>query len=298
MTATIEPDLAPVLRRAAVHATLAHSVRNTQPWRFVLSESTLEIHADWTRRLRVLDPRGRQLVISCGSAVFNARVALAAAGHEARVQLFPEPAHATLLARLHVTEPRADHVLIGALDTAVEARRTNHQRFTNQPTPGHVIEALIGAAREEGGDLFPITQPQHRLATAHLSQQAAELEDADPAYRAELRAWTTPNPPHVDESAATNEPNQCRLLLGTRHDTPAAWLQAGQALEHVLLETTRRGYAATPLTQVIEVAATNELLRRELGLTMYPHVLLHIGRAPPTPASRRRRLVEVLDIVH
>lgn len=98
MTATIEPDLAPVLRRAAVHATLAHSVRNTQPWRFVLSGSTLEIHADWTRRLRVLDPRGRQLVISCGSAVFNARVALAAAGHEARVQLFPEPAHATLLA--------------------------------------------------------------------------------------------------------------------------------------------------------------------------------------------------------
>ncbi len=71
MTATSGPDLAQALRRAAVRATLVHSVRTTQPWRFVLSASSLQIHADWTRRLRVLDPRGRQLLISCGSAVFN-----------------------------------------------------------------------------------------------------------------------------------------------------------------------------------------------------------------------------------
>jgi len=31
-----------------------------------------------------------------------------------------------------------------------------------------------------------------------------------------------------------------------------------------------------------------------LSLTGYPHVLLRIGRAPVIPASRRRRLVDVL----
>ncbi len=293
----IELELAQPLRRAVVRATLAHSVRNTQPWRFVLSDSSLEIHADWTRRLRVLDPRGRQLLISCGSAVFNARVALAADGYEAMVQRFPDLSEPSLLARVSVSEPRVEHVRIGELDTAVEARRSNSRRFTDEPTPCDVVEALISAAREEGGELFPITQPQHRLATARLSRRAVELENSDPAYRAELRAWTTPHSPHLDGGAAP-EDDQCRLLLGTRHDTPAAWLQAGQALQHVLLETTRRGYATSPLTQVTEVAAINALLRRELGLMMHPHVLLHIGRAPPTPASRRRRLVEVLDIVH
>lgn len=298
MTATIEPDLAQAFRRAAVRATLAHSVRNTQPWRLVLRPFSLEIYADWTRRLRVLDPRGRQLLISCGSAVFNGRVALAADGYEAMVQRFPDLAEPTLLARLTTTEPRVDRVPIGALDPAVEVRRTNYQRFTDEPTPGAVVDALIRAAREEGGELFPITQPQHRLATFHLSRQAADVDDADPAYRAELRAWTTPNPPNPGGDPTVDNDNQCQLLLGTRHDTPAAWLQAGQALEHVLLETTQRGYAATPLTQVTEVAATNELLRRELGLTMHPYVLLHIGRAPPTPAPRRRRLAEVLDVVH
>ena len=36
------------------------------------------------------------------------------------------------------------------------------------------------------------------------------------------------------------------------------------------------------------------VLRNELGLTWFPHVLLRVGRAPLTAASRRRRLVDVL----
>ena len=40
----------------------------------------------------------------------------------------------------------------------------------------------------------------------------------------------------------------------TTSDTPAAWLRAGEALERVLLEVTRCGYVASPLTQVTEVA--------------------------------------------
>ena len=66
-----------------MRATLAPSVHNTQPWRFVLSPDALEIHADRSRQLRVLDPRGRQMTLSCGCALFNARASLAAAGYDA-----------------------------------------------------------------------------------------------------------------------------------------------------------------------------------------------------------------------
>jgi hypothetical protein len=160
---------------------------------------------------------------------------------------------------------------------------------------------------------------------ARLSQRADDIQNVDPAYRAELRAWTTTDlgrrdgvptsaVPHVDGSSHDDIPlrdfdtsgvgwlpagthssrNQCLLLLGTASDTPAAWLRAGEALQRVLLETTRQGFAASPLTQVIEVVATRAALRDELGLTMFPHVLIRVGRAPATPATHRRRLVDVI----
>ncbi|HEX8768431.1 MAG TPA: hypothetical protein VF714_08680, partial [Jatrophihabitans sp.] len=77
------PDEA--LRRAAVRATLAPSVHNTQPWRLVIGAGRLEIHGDFSRQLRLQDPTSRQLIISCGCALLNARVSLAADGYLAEV---------------------------------------------------------------------------------------------------------------------------------------------------------------------------------------------------------------------
>ncbi|MEJ7772346.1 MAG: hypothetical protein WKF51_10630, partial [Geodermatophilaceae bacterium] len=295
------------------------------PWRFRRSDSSLEIHADWNRRLRVRDPRGRQLLISCGCAVFNARVALAAAGYDARVERFPEPAQPNLLARL-TAQSHSDAVPIGALDSVIELRHTNRRTFADEPMPDDVLDALVAAAHDEGAEAFPVLRPDHRLATIRLSRQADDLESVDLAYWAELRAWTSGDPGRHDGVLPIGVPNgsavasrdplirdfddhgvgrhhpeglsssrQSLLLLGTRQDSQAAWLRAGEALEHVLLEITRRGYVASPVTQVIEVAATNALLCQELELTMHPQLLLRVGRAPATPASRRRRLVDMVE---
>ena len=81
-------------------ATRAPSVHNTQPWRFVVRDGGLDIMADWSRRLTVLDPRGRQLLMSCGCAVLNARVAMAAAGHGVIVERFGDPTRPDLIARI------------------------------------------------------------------------------------------------------------------------------------------------------------------------------------------------------
>lgn len=53
---------------------------------------------------------------------------------------------------------------------------------------------------------------------------------------------------------------------------------------------------AGPLMQLVEVATTNALLRRELHLTVHPQMLLQVGRAASTPASRRRRLADMIEV--
>jgi nitroreductase len=52
------PPVTKALRRAAVQATLAPSVHNTQPWRLAIVNDTLEISADFERQLA----RGRAWV--------------------------------------------------------------------------------------------------------------------------------------------------------------------------------------------------------------------------------------------
>jgi hypothetical protein len=326
MSTYVSARRATSLRRAAVRATLAPSVHNTQPWRLYLRPGELRLQADRTRQLTVLDPTSRQMTISCGCALMNARVSLAGDDLGVIITRFPDPSQKDLLATVTIDDERpSDEPDLAELDRVLELRQTNRRRFSDDEVPEPVLESLERAAAAEGADLFVVRRPEHRVTVAALSQHADAIENLNPAYRAELRAWTTDDPtrrdgvpgsavPHVDGGSEDEVPirdfdthgtgglptgthssrDQCLVLLGTVSDTAPDWLRAGEALERVLLEITRQGYVATPLTQVTEVPSARAQLRSELGLVTYPHVLLRIGRAAITPGSRRRRLVDVL----
>jgi hypothetical protein len=315
-----------VLRDAAQRAILAPSVHNTQPWRFVLHGQGLDLLADRTRQLAVLDPTGRQMYLSIGCALLNARVALAAAGRAAQVARFPEPDRPDLVARIVLGGGDPVDEALAALNPVVELRQTNRRRFAPDPVPDELVATVVNAAAAEGAVLHPVVRPDDRMALARLSQKADSQQITDPAYRAELRAWTNNDPtrrdgvraavvPHVDGSAADEVPirdfdsqgagwlpaethssaGQCLLILGTKGDDPESWVRAGEALERAWLEITRAGFVASLFTQVIELGALRAELSDELRLGLRPHVVLRVGRAPVTPATMRRRLADVLE---
>ncbi|CAN5528674.1 nitroreductase family protein [soil metagenome] len=317
-----------LLRQAAVRAALAPSVHNTQPWRFVLHADRLDVFADERRRLEVLDPDQRQLLLSCGCAVFNARVSLAAAGYESVVTLLPDSAQPELLATLTLPLEATDWIGIGELDAFIEQRRSNRRRYYGEAVPAQEIHQLAHAAGAEGAALFQVTEESHRTALATLSQEAESIEVGNPAYLAELRTWTSDDPRRLDGVQAMtvplsgehptsslpvrdfdtrdmgwlpadphSDPSQCLLLVTTTDDDRLAWLRAGQTLQRLWLDATRSGYAVSLFTQIIEVASTRERLRSALALRSYPQVLLRIGRAPSTPPSRRRDLSDVLTVI-
>ena len=74
----IQPEHAEMLLRAAG---LAPSLHNSQPWQFAVGARHVEVYADPSNQLRDADPSGRSLLISCGAAVFNLRVAFARLGY-------------------------------------------------------------------------------------------------------------------------------------------------------------------------------------------------------------------------
>ena len=72
-------------------AVWAPSVHNTQPWRFTAGGQQLSLRADAGRQLRVADPDGREMMISCGAALFTARLGLRSLGYLPETCVLPDP---------------------------------------------------------------------------------------------------------------------------------------------------------------------------------------------------------------
>ena len=309
----------PVLTECLTAATAAPSIHNTQPWLFRVRDGVVDVLADPRRRLAVLDPDGREMYVSVGAAVFTLRVALGAAGHPATVSLTPEPDVAARLTIGPATPPsRAARALAGA----IRRRHTNRRPFADKPVPYGTMEELSGAATAEGAVLLAVG-PELRDGVLALTRTADNRMRANPAYLAELAAWTTPPGPyrrdgvprHAFGPRATDaqlplrdlglgnraptgtvdfEPDPTLVVLFTPGDTVADWVRAGAALQRLWLTATLRGLAVTPMTQLTEISA----LRALLDDTSNGHVaqtVLRLGYPLfPALATPRRPLAEVL----
>ena len=322
---TVQEETKALFRKAVERANLAPSIHNTQPWHFVVRPDVLELHAEKDRRLRALDPTGRQMVISCGCALFNARVGLAA-DRVVQVDRLPDAAKPDLLARLTVLDEPAPWTPLVRLDPMIERRHTNRRDFFDEDVPPDVIYELTTAAEQEEASLVQIVKPEHKMVAAQLSQEAEAIQSADPGYRAELEAWTTTDLhrtdgvpvyaiPHTDERSEPealarnfdvagkgwmprlrqSSLNHCLMVLGTAKSSRSAWLRGGEALQRILLEATRLDYVVSLASQVAEVPSTRDRLRKELDLEFHPLLLMRIGQAAPTPASKRRDLNTIIS---
>ena len=306
-------------------AGLAPSVHNTQPWRFVLRPDGLELHADDTRRLQVLDRDGRQLHLSCGAAIFHARLAARALGLDVAVQLLPDASAPDRLADLTVLQgaaPTEDEI---RLASAILLRHTHRGAFGIRVVSPALVDRLRLDSEAEGALLYEISTRDDLIELEVMLSRADAEEQQDGAYRDELRKWV-----HADDSqgdgipAAALEPapgsslrqrdftlshepgidgstpladHPAVLILSTADDDPRSWLQAGQALAALLLRAADHGVQAQPLGQVTDALAHRLGLRAALGLVGLPQLVLRLGYASHTGATPRREVEDLLATV-
>ena len=318
MNSSVVPTPGSAAHALLAAAATAPSVLNTQPWSFEVRDDTIDLYADTDRTVLQLDPIGRQLTISCGAALFNMRVTAAHLGRAIDVAPFPDPAKPRLLATVKV----GPHIPAGSPDAslqpAIRRRHTHRRAFTRRGVPGAVVSELAEAARLEHAALFVMSRRERPWLLDLIALSDAVLVD-DPGYDRALARWTDGNPrrhdgippssfgtasvsgsPPMRDFAHANPrisvPRQrypadpCVAILSTPHDTPMAWLDAGQALQRVLLLATVRGLSASFLNQPLETAE----IRRELFAFGHPQMILRLGYGQPDVATPRRPLADLI----
>jgi nitroreductase len=301
-------------------ATAAPSMHNTQPWRFAVRRDMIELRADPDRLLPVADPDGRGVLIACGAALFNLRLAAKAAGREPVIQLLPDPADPLLVATVRLAGPYQATPAERELQTAIALRHTNRAPFSGRPVPPGVLAELADAAQAEGGILH-VLDHEETARVLYLVRDAERAWLADHAYRAELARWAGGSrdrdgmpddvlgPRDPDRAAPVREFAPGRrspagyawfeedpqlVVVSTRFHGRAHLLLAGQALQRVLLTATARGVSASPLTQPFEMGQA-WLVRDPRSGKEEPQMILRIGYGLPVPSSPRRPIGEVLD---
>jgi hypothetical protein len=311
-------------------AVWAPSVHNTQPWRFTADGQQISLRADAARQLTVADPDGREMMISCGAALFTARLALRSLGYIPQTSVLPDPGQPLLVARVSRGRRVACTEFEQALFGQVRQRRTHRGGFDLVPLPPGLLATLREGAARYGAMLRIVADDGRRAILAAAVAEAERAERLDSERARELARWApAPGSAATDGVPPTSYPAQAEHtdpdfsgrdfahgrgwglpplstapwprsagvagLLTTADDRPVDWINAGQALQRVLLTASTVGVAAALHTQPLELDWLRESIRIRLSDGAYPQMVLRFGAVIQAAASVRRPPDDVLS---
>ncbi len=308
------------------YATLAPSHRNAQPWMMHVLDGELFIHPDFTRRVPGVDVEDESLFMGLGCAAENAGVAARALGLRGDVTFHPAGRGGLKidLGAAHRIEP-------SALFHAIPKRHSAPGAYEQRSPCVAELAPLQRCGADLGVDIVLVTDRPRIERLAALLEAAHRIRGADPALRAELKAWTRFTEHEVLQRrdglftrcsgahAAARWLGQSledRLLSGPSSGVRAAerarasggfvvligagreprhWVQVGRACERVLLHATALNMRTAVINEPIEIRATRLELAAELGShSRLPGALIRFGYGAAGLASLRRPLGQVM----
>ncbi|NUS73124.1 MAG: nitroreductase [Corynebacteriales bacterium] len=314
------------LENLVAAATAAPSMHNTQPWRFRITGSFIEIQIDPQRALPAEDPQGWTQRLACGAALFNLRMALMSAGFAPKVNMGLAGQSGAAVAQValgdkHICPPWAQE-----LADAITKRHTVREPFVEALVPADVQAKLQNAAHEEGADLRLFDDSASLTEIGRLIHAAHFWHVSDDASAQELRAWTGKSADDregVPSVAAGPDARPSELLdfrdfsRGEGRSMPLSKgyesrpligilsvpstrnvddVYAGQAMQRVLLAATAHGLVASFLSEIVEVPETAARLAERFlsGHHPVPRMVLRMGYGTAAGHAKRRDVSSVI----
>ena len=314
------------------YAILAPSGHNTQPWKFQICENKLNVYADVGKKLGVVDPYNRELIISCGAAIgvfqhaaryFGCTAHVVSLNPSPDTNLFEEPlATIELLAGQEATEHEV------SLFNAITTRFTQRADFFDLAPDIDDIETCKVIANTHDTSLFLGCDEEIKQALASLVSNGDRAQYSNPDFRSELGLWLkskqignqdgismdsfglpdmlTPlggllirtvdlgSRIGASHEKQINKPSTVIGILSSHNDDVEDLLKTGMSLSHILLHLTSKGLSVSFYNEPIEIKALRVELSKLTENNGVPQMLFRIGYGPQAHASSRRSVEDCL----
>jgi nitroreductase len=315
------PELPGFIRFAA----LAANSHNTQPWRFKISDSGIEILPDLTRQIPVVDPDNHHLFASLGCAAANLALAAGANGKAGELS-FDAKNEGSVLFTYGGTMANYP-----SLVEAITKRQSTRSEYDGKLVGAAELQHLVNASTISGVDVVLITdKPQiNKIRDLVISGNTSQM--ADPKFVKELKEWIRFNPSSAMKtgdglfSAASGNPmlpdwlgevafewfyavktekdkiaRQINSSAGvavfvSQKDDPEHWVLAGTACQRFGLQATALGIKTAFINQPVEVPSLRPELANLVGLAgRRPDIVMRFGYGPTMPYSARRPIAGII----
>jgi len=197
----------------------APSILNTQPWWFrILADDRIELCArigeggayqhlekyglelgNGDRRLPSIDPEARELIVSCGAALFNLRLSIRVAGHDLAVSMLPYAPDRSVLASVEIVTSRV-HAATSSeqeLYDAIPRRHSDRWPYggadrrlrKGDPVLPNILATMVLAAAGHKGSLRVLGRSEVKRVLREAEQADSKLRSTG-GYATELSRWT------------------------------------------------------------------------------------------------------------
>lgn len=306
------------------YAILASSGFNSQPWKFKVTNNTIEVWADKDRRRPTIDPFDRELYISLGCAVANLEIAAKYFGlifekeyietrDDDRVAIFRFSSGKT------VGEDKD-------LFKAIPKRRVNREDYNGKVISKDVLEIIEKEGENfDGVKLKLISHKKDQEKIANLIEKSNRVWFKSKELVDEMEYWLKDDLAYSKEGLPTGVLNLYKLavevkyfisrdsksiknkaerekrlaydaaaigVIYTENDERIEWVRTGELYERMALRLTDLGIQNAFFNTVIELQTQRKDLEKMLKIKGRAQLIFRLGYSDTEVAHSNRRPVD------